>query len=72
MPEPVPEPLTSVFVVNGTRTGQGPGPGPKVLPASEAGALIGVKSAVCRDKPPATLLTRVGEVTDTPGSAFGS
>ena len=52
MPEPVPEPLTSVFVVNGTRTSQGPDPGPKALPASEANALIGMKYAVYGDKPP--------------------
>lgn len=46
MSQPAPEPLMQVYVVNGTRTSQGPGPGPKTLPVSEASALIGMRFAV--------------------------
>jgi hypothetical protein len=42
----------TVFLLNGTRTSQGPGPGPKTLPASEAAALVGMKYAVAGDQPP--------------------
>jgi hypothetical protein len=44
--------VVTVYVVNGTRTSQGPGPGPKELPASEANRLIYAKLAVYGDQPP--------------------
>jgi hypothetical protein len=47
-----PEPLVTVYVVNGTCTSADPGPGPKTLPAAEALALIGMKYAVAGDRPP--------------------
>jgi hypothetical protein len=46
------EPLVAVYVVNGTRTSQGPGPGPMTLPASEANALLGMRLAVYGDRAP--------------------
>ena len=52
MSEPTPEPVVTVFLTNAVRTLAGPGPGVKVLPASEAGALIGMKYAVYGDRPP--------------------
>ena len=52
MSEPTPEPVVTVFLTNAVRTLVGPGPGVKVLPASEAGALIGMKYAVYGDRPP--------------------
>jgi hypothetical protein len=42
-----------VFVLNGTRTSDGPGPGVKHLPPAEAGALVAARIAVHGDKPPA-------------------
>jgi hypothetical protein len=50
--QPQPEPQVTVYVTNGVRTSQGPGPGVKVLPASEAGALVGMKYAVYGDQNP--------------------
>jgi hypothetical protein len=41
-----------VFVLNGTRTRDGPGPGLKHLPPEEAGALVAARVAVHGDKPP--------------------
>lgn len=41
-----PEPEVTIYVTVGVRTSQGPGPGVKVLPASEAGRLVGMKYAV--------------------------
>ncbi len=44
--------LVAVFVVNGTRTSQGPGPGPLKLPPLEAGALVRQRLAIYGSKPP--------------------
>jgi hypothetical protein len=41
-----------VFVINGTRTSDGPGPGLKHLPPAEAGALVAARLAVHGEKPP--------------------
>jgi hypothetical protein len=49
---PPDEPLVTVYVVNGTRTSQGPGPGVKQLPPEEASALIRQRFAVYGSKPP--------------------
>ena len=46
------EPEVTIFVTNGVRTSQGPGPGVKVLPASEAGAIVSMKYAVYGDRDP--------------------
>jgi len=48
--QPQPEPLVTVFVTNAVRTSQVPGPGVKRLPASEAGATVGMKYAVSGDR----------------------
>jgi hypothetical protein len=45
------EPVT-LFVINGTRTSDGPGPGVKHLPRAEAGALVAAHLAVHGEKPP--------------------
>jgi hypothetical protein len=47
-----PEPVVTIYVVNGVRTSLGPGPGVKRLPASEASALVSAKLAVWGDQPP--------------------
>ena len=52
MTEPEPERTMAVYVVNGTRTSQGPGPGAMQLPVSEANALIGMKYAVAGSRAP--------------------
>lgn len=52
MTKPQPEPLVTVYVVNGTRTSAGPGPGALTLPASEAGALVRQRFAVYGDRAP--------------------
>jgi hypothetical protein len=44
-----PEPQVTVYLTNAVRTSQGPGP---KTPASEAGALVGMKYAVYGDRPP--------------------
>jgi hypothetical protein len=49
---PPAEPLITIYVTVGVRTSQGPGPGVKTLPASEAGALVGMKYAVHGDRNP--------------------
>jgi hypothetical protein len=41
-----------VFVMNGTRTSDGPGPCVKHLPPAEAGALVAAHLAVYGSKPP--------------------
>lgn len=46
------EPVVTVYLTNAVRTSQGPGPGVKHLPASEAGALVGMKYAVYGDHNP--------------------
>jgi hypothetical protein len=53
-PEQPPEPgePVPVFVLNGTRTSDGPGPGVKRLPRAEAGALVSARLAVAGDQPP--------------------
>lgn len=43
----------TVFLTNAIRTSQGPGPGVKVLPISEASAIISMKYAVPGDRDPA-------------------
>jgi hypothetical protein len=45
--DPVP-----VFVINGTRTSDGPGPGVKHLPRAEAGRLVAARLAVPGEQPP--------------------
>ena len=52
MSEQPAEPLVQIYVVNGTRTSQGPGPAVKTLPASEANALISHKYAVASSRNP--------------------
>jgi len=47
-----PEPEVTIYLTVGVRTSQGPGPGVKTLPASEAGALVGMKYAVYGDRNP--------------------
>lgn len=42
-----------VYLTNAVRTSQGPGPGVKVLPVSEANAIIGMKYGVAGDRDPA-------------------
>lgn len=49
---PPAEPEVTIYVTVGVRTSQGPGPGVKHLPASEAGALVGMKYAVYGDRSP--------------------
>lgn len=49
--QPGPAAVT-VYVVNGTRTSQGPGPGPLSLPPLEAAALVRQRFAVYGSKPP--------------------
>ena len=49
---PPAEPEVTIYLVVGVRTSQGPGPGVKTLPASEAGALVGMKYAVYGDRNP--------------------
>ena len=44
--------VVTVYVVNGTRTSQGPGPGVKQLPPLEANALIRQRFAVPGDRAP--------------------
>ncbi len=51
-PEPEAEPQVTIYLTVGVRTSQGPGPGVKTLPASEAGALVGMKYAVYGDRSP--------------------
>ena len=46
------QPQVTIYVVNGTRTSQGPGPGPKVPPATEANALLTARLAVYGDRAP--------------------
>ena len=46
------EPVVTVYLTNAVRTSQGPGPGVKHLPASEAGALVGMKYAVTETTTP--------------------
>ena len=42
----------AVWLTNATRTSAGPGPGPKLLPASEAGSLVGRRLACFGTRPP--------------------
>jgi hypothetical protein len=55
-PQYEPPPATGkpvpVFVINGTRTSDGPGPGVKHLPPAEAGALVAARIAVAGENPP--------------------
>ncbi len=51
MSEPA-EPQVTIYLTNGVRTSAGPGPGVKTLPASEAGALVSMKYAVCGTRSP--------------------
>jgi hypothetical protein len=51
-PEPGPGKPVPVFVLNGTRTSDGPGPGLKHLPLAEAGALVAARLAVHGGQPP--------------------
>lgn len=67
-PQPVPPDvqMVTVFLVNGTRTSQGPGPGVKTLPSPEANALISAKLAIYGSEPPAGM----GGVPESPVRAF--
>ena len=49
---PPAEPLVTIYLTNAVRTSAGPGPGVKVLPASEAGAIVAMKYAVYGDRDP--------------------
>jgi hypothetical protein len=51
-PQPPAEPMVDIYVVNGTRTSQGPGPGPMTLPVSEANALLTARLAVYGERAP--------------------
>ena len=57
-PVPPPDPVAgeddkvACFVLNGTRTSDGPGPGVKRLDPAEAARLIAMKMAVAGDQPP--------------------
>jgi hypothetical protein len=50
--QPGPGKPVPVFVINGTRTSDGPGPGVRHLPPAEAGALVAARVAVHGEKPP--------------------
>ena len=52
MSQPAPERTMQVYVVNSVRTSAGAGIGPKILPISEANALIGMRLAIPGSRAP--------------------